>query len=909
MNNKSNIRRMSRFFLPLACAGMAVSCEQVDTLGNAADVTAVSVLQHEPSSVRLGTPTRIDDQTIVLPVLYGKYEFDEQRPLRLRLSVGVSKDVAKILAKEGGLFNPDEVTFGSIGEVVAFDVVAASGKVKRWYLRLLETILDEQTQIRGFDITGYAPAGAVIGREAIIRHSENEIGILALAPVFPLSVTPGITLAGMNARIEGYTPGDVLTFTSIDAAVTLPVKAESGKTQAWTVRLIQCRDAGEEPSLSLVTQTRLSLPADALSFELPQGGTVESVEPDFPSGMITLQTKGNTAPVVVKAHLPVHPAAQLVNGPADTTFHFTAFDETVDFYIVDAVSTFYKKWTLRLARWHSREADIKTFALTDVSSPIVLDPPEINPLNAAVTLKITGGAAHFPFTAHIAATLSEGAQLKDNQPLAFAQTFADMETAVPLTVVAENGGERTWNIRFLNADPASAAKRTGSDVTAFVMDSWSSEENPVTGSKVKLDPTAAIDAAAKNITVKITDWKKYFPLKLKAAITLSEGAVSDLDHAETLEFAAPDNAKSFTVTAENGSSTVWIIRFADEEPAKSNLAALTDFSVGDRLSADSRIDEIYIEPGRKQVVILLSHARFPLRITPVIAVSPKAHLLDINSNEEIIFSGFDDEKTIRLLPEDESSVVAYKIMLLNAPQLVNGTLDEWSDDKNAAGWDNPNATGVITASRLAPGYAGTGYAARLTSATATILGSIKVTASGSIFLGRFDYQIMYASKPKLMTWFGIPWQGRPIALEADYTYRPGARLVNSSHDPVDGTDEGSATVELLHWGGSGAIKYHSIAPDDAYGHAGNEAESPGITVTARAKNEHITATAGWRKLRLNLVTLDAAETPNYIHITFASSTRGDKQIGADGSTLILDNIRLIYYEPESGATTGSSSRR
>jgi hypothetical protein len=160
---------------------------------------------------------------------------------------------------------------------------------------------------------------------------------------------------------------------------------------------------------------------------------------------------------------------------------------------------------------------------------------------------------------------------------------------------------------------------------------------------------------------------------------------------------------------------------------------------------------------------------------------------------------------------------------------------------------------------------------------------------------------MYADKPKLMTWFGIPWAARPVALEADYTYQRGAQLVNSAHDPVSGVDEGSATIELLHWAGNGTLKYHTIAPDDAYGKTGSEAESPGITVTARAKQEHIAPTTGWQTLRMELATLDASKTPNYIHITFASSARGDKQIGADGSTLVIDNVRLLYYQPESGA--------
>ncbi|MDR2358478.1 MAG: PCMD domain-containing protein [Prevotellaceae bacterium] len=896
MNYKLNARFFVRRlpFLLLLLSGVAVSCEQVDFLSNAAEVTAVSIERYEPSSVRLGTPANVGDHTVAIPLLYGKYDF----PLHLQLSIEVSKDVVKILSRQGGIFNPGEVVFETLDDVVEFDVVAASGKVKRWQLRLLENILDEQTQIRQFDILEYAPAEAVISVEANIKHSENEIEILTLSPVFPLSITPVITLAGQNAQIAGYAPGDPLTFATIDATVTLQVKAESGKTQTWAVKLVQCRNAAGEPELSIPTKNRLAL-AGVLSFDISQGA-VREISQDFASGIITLQTQGTVFPVTVKAHLPLHPAARLVAYPADTTFTFTQSDAVGDFYIIDTISTYYKKWTLRLTPYRHREADIKTFALSGAPASIAMDAPVINARNATVTLKITAGATHFPFAAGVAVTLSEGAQVKGS-PATFTQDFTRLDSAYALTVVAENGGERVWNICFLNADPTYAGKRTDSGVTAFTVLSYSSQQNPVTGSRVELDPVAGIDAATKNITLKITNWKRYFPLKLKAALSLPGGATSSLDAVEELEFATPYATQPFTVTAEDGSSTQWTIRLADEEPAKSALAALTDFSVGSRLSANSRIDKIYIEPGKRQVVILLSQVQFPLRITPTIAVSPKAYLLDVNSGEEIVFDSFGDTKNIRLMPEDESGVVTCKVILLNAPPLPNGALEEWSDAENATGWANPNATGVITMRRLLPGYANTGAAAKLTSSTATILGSIKVTAAGSMFLGRFDYRIMYASKPKLMTYFAIPWTARPVALEADYTYQPGAQLVNSNHDPVAGTDEGAATIELLHWTGSGEIKYHTIAPEDTYGHSGSEAESPGITVVARARQDHLAPTAGWQKLRLNLVTLDAAKTPNYIHITFASSTRGDKQIGADGSTLVLDNIRLVYYEPEEGS--------
>jgi hypothetical protein len=864
-------------------------CEEVDSLSDAAEVERFAIDDIQPASITLADPvlTTKDDGSglITLPVLFGKHDF----PMHLRASVTLSKDAVKILQLDFA----EDLVFTTLDDKFRFYVVAASGRVKQWEIVLQEIILDEQTQINRFDVLSCTPPTAVVGAQALLKNISSEVLVLGIPGRLPTALVPAIEVAE-KSTIEGYTSGQALTFATPATPLPLTVKAESGKTQTWTVHLTECVDVHTVPELSPVIKNRMNLPDD-FSVALSDGMTLKSLSTDFDLGVIEIKALGQAFPVTVTTGALSGDDTQTAGHMAGTPFIFTRFDDEAFFYTIDNASQHFIKWTVRFAEWKNTEADITQFVVTQSTPPEVVlkSPVDIAPAQGVVNITFTAGIANFPLTITPEITLSDGASFKEPLPPTFVfNTPADERT---LTVVAENGTEKRWTLKIIDG----IVRSTETAVLSYTVTEYSSEKNPDTGSSVTLQTTAVIDPVERTVSLPITNWKKYFPLKLRATMEVSLGATvttSGFGANDELTFATWDETKTFVVRAEDPAhSAIWTLRFIDSEPPKSAEANVTGFTVGANISTGSAVETLYIEPQKKQITLLLSSVAAPISINPTISVSTGALLLDVASGSEIAFDAISTEKTFRVLSQDETTTT-WKIVLIHAPQLTNWTLDTWTSSTVTQGWATPNPTGVTVTTQATPGFGGTGSAADLTSKTTTIALVIKVNASGSLFLGEFKYNISNASKPKLMTWFGIPWQGRPIALEADYTYQRGSQLKDKNHNNVTGDDYGSATVELLHWDGTGTFEYHTIKPSDGYGTV-----PANITVTARGINERIDNAASWSKLRLPLTTLDASKVPTHLHVTFASSYQGDLQICANGSKLKLDNIRLIYYEPETGA--------
>ncbi|MDR2362591.1 MAG: PCMD domain-containing protein [Prevotellaceae bacterium] len=891
MNSKKRIPYLLASLVSLTACVCA--CERVELLSDAAEVVLFRIDDSSPATIELATP-EIDhaDGLITIPVLYGKHDF----PLHIRASVTLSEGAAKVLHVD---FN-EEIVFHTVDSERSFYVVAASGKVKQWTLRLREVVLDEQTQIDGFDILSCTPGTALVARQAKIAHIPSRVNVLAIPGNAPSAIVPAIACPE-KTTLAGYTEGEPMTFGVPAADVPLTLTAESGKTQVWTVSLVECRDVHSLPDISPELKKRLDLSAASLTWRLSDGMELMRLSADFATGTIEIAARGTAFPATVAGTIPIMENTQPVGRAVDAPFVFTQFGDAHIFYIIDNASQSYIRWTVRLTEWKNPAADIMGFAVmySAPSSIALRAPVGIDPLRGVVNITVTAGMTHFPLFVTPYITLASGAQF--DSPLPSELIFVTPDKVHELVVVAESGARRTWRVKIVDEDPVTPAA-TGVEVLSYTVIRYSSSENPLTGSKTTIDPAAVVDSDNRIIRFSITDWKKYFPLKIQAVAELSAGATittNGFDDAGEIVFTHWTETKTFVVQAENPAYTAeWTIQLVDREPAKSAGTEVTGFSIASAVSTGSAVDVGYIEPAKRQVTILLSEAVLPVRINPTISVSPGACVLDLPAGDELLFTTFETVKTFRVMAEDETTIRQWTIVLVHAPQLPNGTLDQWtSDSRNALGWSNPNATGIVVVSPLSPGFGNTGLAAQLTSRTATIL-SLNITASGSLFLGEFRYNIANADKPKLMTWFGIPWNGRPTALEADYAYQRGTTLVNANHEVVPGQDYGSATIELLHWDGTSAFEYHSL-----HGHEGYGTVPANITVTARGINETIENTTGWRKLHIDLVPLNTTKTPNHLHITFASSWQGDLQIGAHGSTLQLDNIRLIYYTPETGAET------
>ena len=167
-----------------------------------------------------------------------------------------------------------------------------------------------------------------------------------------------------------------------------------------------------------------------------------------------------------------------------------------------------------------------------------------------------------------------------------------------------------------------------------------------------------------------------------------------------------------------------------------------------------------------------------------------------------------------------------------------------------------------------------GKSAKMETVQVTVLGFIKVTAAGNMFIGSYKTN---ASKPASSVTFGRPYSGaRPVKLSGWYKYTPGPAM-NDGTVPSDRkliVDECDIYIKL--WAGEEVI-----------------AEAHHIT------NETVSE---YKKFELPINYKDESKRPDKITIVATSSRYGGEFSGTNvigqlavGSTLWVDDFELSYY--------------
>lgn len=167
-----------------------------------------------------------------------------------------------------------------------------------------------------------------------------------------------------------------------------------------------------------------------------------------------------------------------------------------------------------------------------------------------------------------------------------------------------------------------------------------------------------------------------------------------------------------------------------------------------------------------------------------------------------------------------------------------------------------------------------GKSAKMETVQVTVLGFIKVTAAGNMFIGSYKTN---ASNPASSVTFGRPYSGaRPVKLSGWYKYTPGPAM-NGGTVPSDRkltVDECDIYIKL--WAGEEVI-----------------AEAHHIT------NETVSE---YKKFELPINYKDESKRPDKITIVATSSRYGGEFSGTNvigqlavGSTLWVDDFELSYY--------------
>lgn len=211
----------------------------------------------------------------------------------------------------------------------------------------------------------------------------------------------------------------------------------------------------------------------------------------------------------------------------------------------------------------------------------------------------------------------------------------------------------------------------------------------------------------------------------------------------------------------------------------------------------------------------------------------------------------------------------------------------WFTHKSAPATDYPTTP-------LDEGYEGKGV--KLTTRDTGPFGQMvnMPLAAGNLFLGAFDMSTALKDALKA-TMFGLPFDKKPKTFSGYYKYQPGEKYQDKNQTIIDGkTDKASiyAVLYLNHDENRNAVTLDGT----------NAQTSPLIVATAIVNN--IPPTDSWTQFKedfrfIQPFSQEVLESRGYsLAIVFSSSADGDFFQGAIGSTLCIDNVRIVCETEE-----------
>lgn len=162
-------------------------------------------------------------------------------------------------------------------------------------------------------------------------------------------------------------------------------------------------------------------------------------------------------------------------------------------------------------------------------------------------------------------------------------------------------------------------------------------------------------------------------------------------------------------------------------------------------------------------------------------------------------------------------------------------------------------------------------------------------AAGNLFIGTFDV-LNALSNPLKATKFGLPFHYNPTYIQGYYKYTPGKIYKENGKEIPDKTD----TFNIY-------AMFFETDKDVTYLDGTNQLSHPNLVATAQIKNKEESTI--WRKFEIPFVYTKKVDPQKLadgkysISIIFTSSKEGDIFNGAEGSTLMVDDVEVLYYSP------------
>lgn len=941
---------MKRFFRVLCAALVAAcgwACSNIDGLNDYNAVFSFEITDHRGAGgdIEIGQAV-MQGNDIVIPVLHGIHNFplyikgEPQFENPIDCVVGIDfSDWVEIDLQRGGE-SGEEPLLDEQGnylfEEPVFYVQALSGLPRKYTLKIDYQATSSDAEILPMVQFAERPETTVVGDLLTVQSGASDGTNTALLNVadaeFPFSVTPVFVLSdGATMKGNGETS---YTFEDASTRHTLEVTALDGTRKTWSfgvteLPVVNANTEGMDEAVlqftGLANLTAEPASAGFLVEEYDFAASKPSAEADY-QATDTLRIyvnafSGDPFPLSVRLSFPLSETVALVGSIDEMTFD--SMETTRDFWLLDTASEIARHWVVALAPYESPVASVLSFSYTYEASKvtesafgtqypaIVMDEErtaEIDPVNRAIYLRAVevhnpwslGGTWSLKLTVDM--QVSNGASLVDLSGFEWVGTDS-WKTPKTFGVRAADGTVNEWKVvirDWTNGAP------TASDACEL-LNVAIREIRPYL---VQLDAEPlTVDRENRTVTINIAEDEGGYPITASMDYTLSDYARITTQNGgrDPLVFASADAVNTVEIVSESDTEKqTWTFRL--RPPSKETGTDVTSFRIESFSDSAFGAEVTGIDTGTARINLNFTKVgSFPVTMNFRMGLSYKATstITDAYGAGSLTFDGLTDQ--IFVVTAQDGTTREWTLHVTYLPQLQNYTFESWANTttllptgvRGNPYWSSANMTSPVkvTGMTQTDGAPGQGKAVQLKTSS-TLIGRL---AAGTVFLGWFDASdpLGNMNDPTVMTWQGIPFSSsRPIrGMEVDVWYHPG-------NGPS--SDGGALTIDLVRQrSGSQEFEYHGMKPDGTW-HPNNNADmvARGHAVVATQSGKldtgdtatQVVPDSQWTTIFVPLEYSGAYPEYTHLSIICSSSSQGDAFKGASGSTMKLDNMRLVYEE-------------
>ena len=872
----------------VAVVEFVLACADVDGLSDRNRVVEFTVLDHAPESIELGDAV-IGEDSIVIPVLYGEYDF----PLQFTAQVRYEGEIDRVIGVD---FN-EPIILENIDDVCRFMVQARSGLTRTYVIAAKAADLVDDNNLLPDVQFAHVPDGVeMLPRADVSVTAESSELTMLMIGSYPVTLIPEFALSG-GARFESFENGATeMTFTDADMSIPLTVMAESGARRVWDVRLASVDlVSGQDEGVAPEALARTSVLGGQNQFSAIASGCDIDRFVDNDHDRIELSVRASdggdvTFPLDVTVHMEAAEGAWFSGVTGDTTLRFNHYGDSVRFVVFHPAAREAREWSIGLDAWKDNAPIITSFAYNytvenddatlDVTSTMI--DASVSQIWLPMTALRTDLGASWHLTLRdVEVGVPDGATCSYDDPIEWSGEEGWLAVH-KMVVTAEDGTQRTWRLGLLDQ---SAPLSSLCEIESFRIESYRPRES------TSFDPSepVTIDAASRRVTLHLVeDAETSYPLTVIPHIEVSDHAtLPDRPMGtEPLVFETEQAELPVTVRAQDGTEAVWTVVLDVPERATGN--SILSFAVSGLSSAFTPYVSIDEQTSTVTVALVAEVGAGAVESFDYTMTVSSGATVNSGTSGHFEYGSMRETKEITVISEG-GDARTWSVRLECKPQFANSSMSTWVNNgtgkwQDPASWATSNNNFVV-GTQSGEGLAGGSDLAAVMKTSQT-LGKI---ASGSLFLGEFKFDLggALADPPKL-TWFGVPFAAtaRVVAMELDVWYHSGGN-----------GDMGSIMFELVNYDQTDKpYEYHGITSKPRTDNTATPVASSYVKVGQSSGDDVITLEdETWTRIRIPLEYGEDTD-PAYTHLSvgFASSWQGDLFVGAKNSELRIDNLRLIY---------------